>query len=126
MPLLQHLPVLVEQRIIHLVTALAGGVSTAIKPGGDATAIVILQQMEAVKLPAIVMGYRLPEPAGLTASVAKVHNRKREHISSISSCFHHVATVLQTHPARASHGDGRSEKGDVDYRYHWTLIDYLH
>ena len=61
MPLLQQMPVLVEQRIIHHVIALAGGVSTAIQPLMGATVIAILPHKEAVKLPAIVMGYRLPE-----------------------------------------------------------------
>ena len=97
MHLLQHLAV-IEQKIMVDVTALAGGVSTATNPRGDATVIVIIQHQEAVSLPAIKLGVRLRDHTGPTASVAKIHNQQRRQGYIINGCFRQVATVLEALP----------------------------
>ena len=113
MHVLQHVAVNGHAIMVY-VTALSGGVSTAIYPDGDATAMLIHHHQEAASLPAIIMGPRLRDPEGPSASVTKLNIHKRWQRCSVNGCFHQVTTVLQTHLARASHGDGRSEKGDVD------------
>ena len=113
MHLLQHLAVF-EYFVLVSVTALAGGVSTAILRRGAATVIAILQTMEAVSFPTDQEAPRLLDTTGPSAVVATVHRTCMDSYIRSPGCFHQVATVLQAQHATASHEDGRSEKGDVD------------